>query len=72
MQQGDRVRVCESVIVYTHPEHRGEPYDLKGQDGEVFAILSDWKGRPISPTLPVVVKFARGRFHFRAEELESL
>jgi hypothetical protein len=35
----------------------------------VVVLLNDWKGRPISPTLPVVVAFGRFRAHFRADEL---
>jgi len=69
MQAGDRVRVSRSVVVYTHPEHRGEPFDLEGQEGEVKDVIHDWKGRPISPTLPVVVAFGRFRAHFREDEL---
>jgi hypothetical protein len=70
MQPGDRVKVCSSVVVYTHPEHRGSAFDLEGQEGEVLQLLNDWKGRPISPTLPVVVAFGRFRAHFRSDELE--
>ncbi len=69
MQAGDRVRVCTSVVVFTHPEHRGQAFDLEGQEGEVVQVLNDWKGRPISPTLPVVVAFGRFRAHFRVDEL---
>jgi len=69
MQPGDRVTVSQSVVVYNHPQHRGEAYDLQGQQGEVLQVLHDWKGRPISPTLPVVVAFGRYRAHFRADEL---
>jgi len=69
MQAGDWVRVSRSVVVYTHPEHRGEPFDLEGQEGEVKDVIHDWKGRPISPTLPVVVAFGRFRAHFREDEL---
>lgn len=72
MQTGDQVRVCQSVVVFTHPEHRGQAFDLQGQTGEVFQILNDWKGRPISPTLPVVVAFGKYRAHFQSDELESL
>jgi hypothetical protein len=72
MKQGEQVRVCQSVVVYTHPEHRGQPFDLQGQEGEVFQVLDDWKGRPISPTLPVVVAFGRYRAHFRPDELEPV
>ena len=69
MKAGDRVRVSRSVVVYTHPEHRGQAFDLEGHEGEVITVLSDWKGRPISPTLPVVVGFGRFRAHFRDDEL---
>ncbi|MFZ9753204.1 MAG: ferredoxin-thioredoxin reductase variable chain [Cyanobium sp.] len=69
MQQGDRVKVCRSVVVFTHPEHRGQAFDMEGQEGEVVVVLNDWKGRPISPTLPVVVAFGRFRAHFREDEL---
>ncbi len=70
MQPGDRVKVCGSVVVYHHPKHRGEGFDLVGQEGEVVSVLNDFKGRVISPTLPVVVAFGKFRAHFRADELE--
>lgn len=72
MQPGDQVMVCESVVVYHHPQHRGEAFDLKGQQGEVLQVLTDWKGRTISPTLPVVVAFGKFRAHFRADELQAV
>jgi Ferredoxin thioredoxin reductase variable alpha chain len=72
MQPGDQVRVCRSVVVYNHPQHRGEAFDMEGQQGEVFNVLNDWKGRPISPTLPVVVAFGKFRAHFRADELAAV
>lgn len=72
MQAGDQVRVNSNVVVYTHPEHRGKAYDMQGQQGEVVQVLEDWKGRPISPNLPVIVAFGRFRAHFRAEELSPL
>ncbi len=72
MQQGDQVRVCRSVVVYNHPQHRGEAFDMEGQEGEVLNVLNDWKGRPISPTLPVVVVFGKFRAHFREDELAGV
>ena len=72
MQAGDQVRVSSNVVVFTHPEHRGAAYDLQGQQGDVVQVLEDWKGRPISPNLPVIVAFGRFRAHFRAEELSPL
>ncbi|MDY6937990.1 MAG: ferredoxin-thioredoxin reductase variable chain [Cyanobacteriota bacterium] len=74
MKVGDRVRVIESVIIYHHPEHRNEPFDIKGTEGTIRKIMDDWQGRPISPTLPINVQFAltKKKFiaHFKAEELE--
>lgn len=72
MQAGDQVKVCASVVVFHHPEHRGQAFDLQGQTGEVKDILGDWKGKPISPTLPVIVAFGRFKAHFRSDELEPL
>jgi hypothetical protein len=70
MKPGDRVRVGEAVKVFTHPEHRGQAFDMQGQEGEITMVLDDWKGRPISPTLPVIVAFGRYKAHFRADELQ--
>jgi hypothetical protein len=72
MQPGDQVKVSQSVVVYHHPQHRGQAFDLQGQTGEVVTVLNDWKGRVISPTLPVVVAFGKFRSHFRADELEAV
>lgn len=69
MQAGDRVKVSQSVVVYHHPQHRGEAFDLQGQEGEVVTVLNDFRGRVISPTLPVIVAFGKFRAHFRADEL---
>jgi hypothetical protein len=72
MQPGDQVKVSRSVVVYNHPQHRGEAFDMEGQQGEVFNVLNDWKGRPISPNLPVVVAFGKFRAHFREDELATV
>ena len=72
MQPGDKVRVTSSVVVFHHPQNRGQAFDLKGQEGEVVSVLENWKGRPISPTLPVVVAFGKFRAHLRADELTGL
>ncbi len=70
MKVGDRVRVTKSVIVYHHPDHRNQPYDLHGKEGEIAAIVNDWHGQPISANLPFQVKFeSKFRAHFQAEEL---
>ncbi|NJK39789.1 MAG: ferredoxin--nitrite reductase [Oscillatoriales cyanobacterium RM1_1_9] len=71
MKVGDRVRVTSSVIIYIHPEHRNQPFDLEGSEGEIVDILTDWNGRPISPNLPVVVKFAsKLKVHLKESEIE--
>ena len=72
IKAGDQVRVCQSVVVFHHPQHRGEAFDLQGQQGEVISVLEEWKGRVISPTLPVVVAFGKFRAHFRTDELEGV
>ena len=72
MQPGDQVKDSQRVVVYHHPQHRAQAFDLQGQMGEVVTVLNDWKGRVISPTLPVVVAFGKFRAHFRADELEAV
>ena len=72
MQPGDQVKVFQRVVVFHHPEDRGQAFDLQGQQGEVLQVLNDFKGKPISPTLPLIVAFGRFRAHFRADELEPV
>lgn len=73
MKVGDRVRVKESVLVYHHPEHRNQAFDLKGQEGEVVAIVNEWQGKPISANFPILVKFTpKFKAHLREGELEVL
>ena len=73
MKVGDRVRVIESVIVYHHPEHRAEAFDIKGLEGEVFKIATEFKGRPVSANLPIQVKFSKKfKAHLRTTELETI
>jgi Ferredoxin thioredoxin reductase variable alpha chain len=73
MNIGDRVRVSESVVVFHHPEHRAAAFDLKGQEGEIVAILHEHNGRPISANLPILVAFGpRFKAHLRDTELEAV
>jgi hypothetical protein len=73
MNIGDRVRVKESVVVYHHPEHRNQAFDIKGQEGEVLSILKEWKGRPVSANFPIIVKFeGKFRAHLQEFELETI
>ena len=69
MNVGDRIRVTQSVIVYNHPKHRKEAFDLKGLEGEIETII----GRPITATLPVKVRFEkRYAAHLREDEVEVI
>jgi hypothetical protein len=73
MKAGDRVRVVESVVVYHHPEHRGQAFDLKGSEGEIAAIVTQWQGRPVSANLPLLVQFSKKfKAHLRESELELI
>ncbi|MDY7020325.1 MAG: ferredoxin-thioredoxin reductase variable chain [Cyanobacteriota bacterium] len=73
MKVGDRVCVKTSVIVYIHPDHRNQAFDIKGLEGEIISIDKDWNGRPISPNLPILVKFTKKfKAHFKSEELEVI
>ena len=70
---GSLVRVTESVIVYHHPEHRNEAFDLKGQEGEVLQVIRELHGRPVSANLQYIVKFDKKfRAHFHQSELEQV
>lgn len=73
MKVGDRVRVKDSVVVYHHPEHRSQAFDLKGTEGEVIGIATQWQGRPVSANLPIVVQFStKFKAHLRENELEVI
>jgi len=73
MKPGDRVRVTESVIVYHHPQHKKEAFDIKGMEGTIQEIVTEWQGRPISANLPVKVKFEK-KFtaHLREDEVKVM
>jgi len=73
MKVGDRIRVNQSVVVYHHPEHRGKAFDLKGSEGEVVDIVTQWQGRPVSANLPILVQFNKKfKAHLRENELEII
>lgn len=73
MKVGDRVRVNVSVIVYHHPNHKKEPFDIKGMEGEIIELVTNWQGRPVSANFPVLVQFEkRFKAHFRDNELEVI
>ncbi len=73
MKIGDRVRVKESVVVYHHPEHRNQAFDIKGTEGEVVSVATQWQGRPVSANFPFLVKFNKKfKAHLRESELEII
>lgn len=73
MKTGDRIRVNKSVVVYIHPEHRGQPFDIQGHEGEIKAIVTEWNGRPVSANFPVLVQFSQKfKAHLREDELEII
>lgn len=73
MKVGDHVRVKESVVVYHHPEHRGNGFDIKGTEGEVVAIVTQWQGRPVSANFPFLVRFSKKfKAHLRDFEIEVI
>jgi Ferredoxin thioredoxin reductase variable alpha chain len=73
MKIGDHVRVKESVVIYHHPEHRGKAFDLKGTEGQIERIVTEWRGRPVSANLPLLVHFSKKfKAHLRENELEVI
>jgi hypothetical protein len=73
MKIGDRVQVIESVIVYHHPKHRQEPFDIKGMEGELMDIITEWQGRPVSANLPYLVKFDKKfKAHLQEHEIKVI
>ena len=73
MKVGDRVRVITSVVVYHHPKHKKQPFDIQGMEGEIIERVTQWQGRPVSANLPIKVRFEK-KFvaHFREGELEAI
>lgn len=70
---GDRVKVTESVIVYHHPEHKQKPFDIKGLEGELMKIVTEWQGRPVSANFPYLVKFEKKfKAHLQEHEISIL
>jgi hypothetical protein len=70
---GTRVRVTSSVVVYHHPEHRGQAFDIQGLTGEITTVLLHWEGKEISANYPYLVKFAsKFSAHLQASELEVM
>ncbi len=71
MEVGSKVRVITSVVVYNHPQHRNQPFDMKGQEGEYLADATRWHDRPVSANFPFIVKFGpKHKLHLHADEIE--
>lgn len=73
MKIGDRVRVAVPLKVYHHPNSKGSALDIQGYEGEIIALVTEWKGRPVGANFPFLVQF-EGKFrgHFRDTELEVI
>lgn len=73
MNVGDRIRVKTSVVVYHHPEHKKEAFDIQGLEGDIIALVTEWQGRPVSANFPILVKFEKKfRAHLREDEVEII
>ena len=73
MKIGDRVQVTKSVIVYHHPKSKQKPMDIKGMEGELIDIVTEWQGRPVSANFPYLVKFEKKfKAHFQEHELKVI
>lgn len=73
MEVGTRIRVNTSVVIYHHPDHRNQGFDIKGQEGEITAIATSWQGRPVSANFPYLVKFTpKFKVHLTEHEMEAL
>ncbi|MBF2056715.1 MAG: ferredoxin-thioredoxin reductase variable chain [Cyanobacterium sp. T60_A2020_053] len=73
MKVGDQVKVTASVIVYHHPEYKKTAFDIKGMEGELIEIVTNWQGRPVSANLPYLVKFNKKfKAHFREDEISPV
>jgi hypothetical protein len=73
MEVGTKIRVSTAVVVYHHPEHRNQGFDIKGYEGEIAAIATSWQGRPVSANFPYVVKFTpKFKVHLTEHEIEAV
>ena len=73
MKIGDQIRVQTSVIVYHHPEHRNQPFDIQGLEGQIAEIMTEWEGQTISPNYPFLVTFSKKfRAHLQASEIQVI
>jgi hypothetical protein len=73
MEVGTPVKVITSVVVYNHPEHRNQPFDMQGQTGEIISLATEYHGKPISANFPYVVKFSpKHKVHLGDQEIAAI
>jgi len=73
MNIGDRVKVVESVIVYHHPQYKKEGFDIKGMEGELIEIITEWQGRPVSANFPYLIQFDKKfKAHLKDYEITTV
>jgi hypothetical protein len=70
MKVGDRVRIIESVKVYHIPAHKGKPTEIRGYEGVIDKVITEWQGRPVSANFPLLVKFDEPKFRAHLQENE--
>ncbi|KAL6745569.1 ferredoxin thioredoxin reductase, variable chain [Haematococcus lacustris] len=76
---GSRVKVTKPITVYHIPKHSAG-VNIEGMEGEVVKNAANYKGKVLSPNLPVVVKFvtkigdvdAKFNVHLAEEELAAV
>jgi Ferredoxin thioredoxin reductase variable alpha chain len=72
MEVGTSVKVITSVVVYNHPEHRNQPFDMQGQTGEIVGLATEYHGKPITANFPYIVKFApKHKLHLGDNEIAA-
>eukprot|EP00741_Cyanophora_paradoxa_P019167 tig00021123_g18506.t1 len=67
-EAGQKVRVAKSVVVYMHPEHRNQPFDVKGMEGTISRVYDN---EVLTANLPVVVELLpKFKLHLADDEIE--
>ena len=52
MKVGDRVRVKAPLMLFNHPQHRNQPFNVEGMEGTVTAVLKKTgKAGQLAPTI---------------------
>lgn len=73
MEVGTKVRVSTSVVVYNHPEHRNQPFDMNGQEGEIISLATQFQGKTISANYQYIVQFSpKHKVHLGDHEITAI